>query len=117
MCKLDVLKFYGYIVGDLTIEHIGSQTPVQFVHLEIPTDSPQLSTRSSLGPTSSLVRNSNNTNQTTSILDNRRNRDRYVSSSSSNSNCSSHSVTNIIVDNSGNSNRNNSTASHQVTEV
>lgn len=87
MCKLDVLKFYGYIVGDLTIEHIGTPTPVQFVHLEIPTDSPQLPARN-FGAT-----------QHTS----------FVRSSNSSSNSAHNSIT--LIDNC------NTTASHQVTEV
>lgn len=109
MCKLDVLKFYGYIIGDLTIEHIGTPTPVQFVHLEVPTDSPQLPARNSGGGLqhTSFVRSSNSSSQSS----HRRDRN-----SSSSSNCSAHSITNIVIDNSDNCNR-NTTASHQVTEV
>ncbi|KAL5289539.1 hypothetical protein ACFFRR_009564 [Megaselia abdita] len=106
MCKLDVLKFYGYIIGDLTIEHIGTSAPVQFVHLEIPTDSPQLPVRNTSGlqPTSFMSSHSNY------LGGYRRNRS---SSGSSNCSASAHS----IIDNSDNFSSRNTSASQQVTEV
>lgn len=104
MCKLDVLKFYGYIIGDLTIEHVGTPTPVQFVHLEIPTDSPQLQVRSSSGiQPSTYFRSSSSSNS----------RDR--NSGGNSTNCSTHNITNIIIDNSNSDNT--ASHSHQVTEV
>lgn len=105
MCKLDVLQFYGYVVGDLTIEYIDTPNNVQFVHLEIPTDNSQYADRNV--DTSRLTNFSNSGNNNSGHR-----RDRNGSSD----NCNAQSIANIIIDSNDNCNR-NLTASHQITEV